>query len=391
MSAVIQRAVALLALIATFLTSSAGVAAPANTTPADKCLAAPNTAAPPGHHWHYRTDRATQRKCWYVRAPGEPGQQTTAPAKKGAAKSVRSTPAQSGPPPATETGPTPVSTAEVARLPPQIEVPASAPPISAVPNDTAPSIQAAAIPTSASVEPRDPTPSVAPASSATAKDTAPASIPDTPAAPERTTVDTGAGRTAAAPSDPPVIGAMPQTAHEEIAASIPAASALPANTIAPPAILPPAVMSAASGKVQDSIAARTDAPAPVSDDQKGAAPGGTTTNTSGTLVMCSLILVFGLALVGVIRRMTRNYAAAGWDQLILVFGQALVGVMRRMTRKYAAARTDQIFTDDSWYNPYENPEFCRQFRQGSTLHGSWEGEDTTISGALPAAMKSTSQ
>jgi hypothetical protein len=123
MSAVIQRAVALLALIATFLTSSAGVAAPANTTPADKCLAAPNTAAPPGHHWHYRTDRATQRKCWYVRAPGEPGQQTTAPAKKGAAKSVRSRPAQSGPPPATETGPTPVSTAEVARLPPQIESP----------------------------------------------------------------------------------------------------------------------------------------------------------------------------------------------------------------------------------------------------------------------------
>ena len=128
MSAAIQRALAPLGLFATLLTSGAGVAAPANTTPADNCFAAPNTAAPPGHHWYYRTDRATQRKCWYVRAPGQPAQQATAPPRKSTAKSMDSTSDPSGPLPAAEAAPTPVNSADAGRLPPQIEVPASAPP-----------------------------------------------------------------------------------------------------------------------------------------------------------------------------------------------------------------------------------------------------------------------
>ena len=114
MSAAIQRAFAPLGLFATLLTSGAVVAAPANTTPADNCLAAPNTAAPPGHHWYYRTDRATQRKCWYVRAPGQPAQQATAPPRKSTAKSMDSTSAPSGPLPAAEAAPTPVNSADAA-------------------------------------------------------------------------------------------------------------------------------------------------------------------------------------------------------------------------------------------------------------------------------------
>jgi hypothetical protein len=37
------------------------------TRAADECLAAPNSPAPPGSHWYYRSERSTQHKCWYVR------------------------------------------------------------------------------------------------------------------------------------------------------------------------------------------------------------------------------------------------------------------------------------------------------------------------------------
>jgi hypothetical protein len=39
----------------------------------DKCLPAPTGKVPPGSHWHYRTDPATQTKCWYLR-PGDSAQ-----------------------------------------------------------------------------------------------------------------------------------------------------------------------------------------------------------------------------------------------------------------------------------------------------------------------------
>jgi hypothetical protein len=38
--------------------------APGNA--ADDCVAKPNAPAPAGQHWWYRTDRATQRKCWFL-------------------------------------------------------------------------------------------------------------------------------------------------------------------------------------------------------------------------------------------------------------------------------------------------------------------------------------
>jgi hypothetical protein len=37
---------------------------------ADDCLAGPNAAAPQGHHWYYRLDRATHRECWYLGPEG---------------------------------------------------------------------------------------------------------------------------------------------------------------------------------------------------------------------------------------------------------------------------------------------------------------------------------
>jgi hypothetical protein len=37
----------------------------ANMARADGCLVAPGSATP-GRHWYYRTERATQKKCWHL-------------------------------------------------------------------------------------------------------------------------------------------------------------------------------------------------------------------------------------------------------------------------------------------------------------------------------------
>lgn len=49
------------AALAIVLGSVAGGAA------ADDCLAAPNQAPADGRHWFFRTDRASGKKCWYLR------------------------------------------------------------------------------------------------------------------------------------------------------------------------------------------------------------------------------------------------------------------------------------------------------------------------------------
>jgi hypothetical protein len=43
------------------------------------CLAAPDGAAPEGSHWYYRLDRATKRKCWYLREAGIPTRPADSP------------------------------------------------------------------------------------------------------------------------------------------------------------------------------------------------------------------------------------------------------------------------------------------------------------------------
>jgi hypothetical protein len=48
------------------------------TAHADNCLTQPNSSAPAGARWYYHTDRATQRKCWYLRGPDQPAQQPAA-------------------------------------------------------------------------------------------------------------------------------------------------------------------------------------------------------------------------------------------------------------------------------------------------------------------------
>jgi hypothetical protein len=66
-------------LIAMLLISVAGVTLLVAAAHAEDCLAAPNSPAREGARWYYRLDRATQHKCWYMRATDEPAQQAPAP------------------------------------------------------------------------------------------------------------------------------------------------------------------------------------------------------------------------------------------------------------------------------------------------------------------------
>jgi hypothetical protein len=66
------------AVVGTILLSGIFVGPRANTAHADNCLTAPNSSAPTGSRWYYHTDRATQRKCWYLRTLDQPAQHPVA-------------------------------------------------------------------------------------------------------------------------------------------------------------------------------------------------------------------------------------------------------------------------------------------------------------------------
>jgi hypothetical protein len=68
-------------LIALALTSLVGVTLPAAAARAEDCLASPNFPAREGTRWLYRLDRATQHKCWYMGAFGQPTQRAGAATK----------------------------------------------------------------------------------------------------------------------------------------------------------------------------------------------------------------------------------------------------------------------------------------------------------------------
>ena len=80
----ILRLIGSIACVVILLAWGLGLTATTNIARADDCLAQPNSSAPEGSHWYFRTDRATQRKCWYSRAPDQQAQQpaadTTSPA-----------------------------------------------------------------------------------------------------------------------------------------------------------------------------------------------------------------------------------------------------------------------------------------------------------------------
>jgi hypothetical protein len=115
----IPRPIGLIALVSAPFLAGASISMPVDVAHADDCLAAPNSPAPQGSHWYYHMDWAKQRKCWYLRAPGQPSEQTAAQVEPEAAPSA-SVP------------------------PPSIATPVAVPPVgaanSATPGDGAPSL-----------------------------------------------------------------------------------------------------------------------------------------------------------------------------------------------------------------------------------------------------------
>jgi hypothetical protein len=234
-----------IALVAALL-MGVGVAMPTNTARATDCLTAPNSPVPQGSHWYYRLDRASQRKCWYVRAADQPVQQVAPPATVGPAAPLHSMAAPFGPKPAADSAPMPVS-----------------------PGDTGPS--------SPHVEIRAVKPSAAPVSSATTDKTA-SSIPEVPAPQMSTSSQTGAQAAAPAPATPV---AWPDT--------------------------PPAV---ATVKAQEPTAPADAPADSVSDSSERTAPGSDPTNDAGMPLIIFLILGLGLTLVGTLSRDVIKIAAA---------------------------------------------------------------------------------
>jgi hypothetical protein len=245
-----------------------GVIAAASTGRADDCFAAPNSPAPQGSHWHYRSDRATQRKCWYLRGPDQPPQQAAAPATTGPTTAAHSKPAQFEPKPAADDAP-----------------------VSGSPGKPKPAADVKAL-----AKPRAEIDIRVPQASASSETRAQANA--SPAPGIGATTDTVVQQTAqegnAAPSIPQVPAPQASTLSE-----ISAQAAAP-----PPVARPPLV------KAQDPIPVPADAPADsVFPDAERTAQL-ESTNSLGIEVIGFFILALGLAVVGIVSRFVMKNAAA---------------------------------------------------------------------------------
>jgi hypothetical protein len=65
------------ALWASLLACAFTLSADSTAYAVDDCLAKPNGMGGPGTHWYYRIDRATQRRCWYLKQVGAPAESRT--------------------------------------------------------------------------------------------------------------------------------------------------------------------------------------------------------------------------------------------------------------------------------------------------------------------------
>ncbi|GEM_PF-5791797 len=90
MSVPMSRPIGTIAFAFALLASSLLLSVLANAARAADCLAAPNSAAPANSHWYYRTDRAQQRKCWYLRAANDGAPQNMQAAHEASPNSLAS-------------------------------------------------------------------------------------------------------------------------------------------------------------------------------------------------------------------------------------------------------------------------------------------------------------
>lgn len=75
MPARIPCSIGSIAFVSALSVSILGVTPLVGSAAAADCLVEPNSAAPENSHWYYRTDKTTQRKCWYLRAINDAPQQ----------------------------------------------------------------------------------------------------------------------------------------------------------------------------------------------------------------------------------------------------------------------------------------------------------------------------
>jgi hypothetical protein len=259
MSRQIARLFAWVALVVSMSGASLGM--PANSAHADDCRPAPNSPAPAGTHWYYRLEWATQRKCWYVRAPGRHTHQATAPAK--------------------------------------------VVPIMSAPSDPTPVADA---PSPMSPGPGDITPLSAPARTSILKAvSAPA-----PGA----TIDKPPQQSAQEESATPIVEAPPPQAGASLEAGVQTSAS---RTAAP---AEPAI-AVTSAKTQESAATppRARADGPSDEAEYSARSGGPinngATNNSATPIIIFPILALGLALLGIGSRLLVKHAAARGAQSIV--------------------------------------------------------------------------
>jgi hypothetical protein len=247
--------VALLALI-----SGANVALPANPARADDCRSAPNAPAPAGTHWYYRLDWATQRKCWYVRAPSRRASQATA-AMMTPTTALRSAPDRSDPTSAIDAAPMLPSPGDVIPPSPRAEMSALRP-ISA------------------------------PASSRTID-----------GAPGQSVLDGTTTPIEEAPAQQS--GMSSETGTQAVAAGPPIAS-------------PDPPIAVASDKTRGSAATATRNYADVvPDEAENSARGGGPINNGATPMMIFPVLALGLALLGIGSRFLKKHAALRRAQIVM--------------------------------------------------------------------------
>jgi hypothetical protein len=372
-------------LIAMLLMSVVGVVFRAATADADGCLAAPNSPAREGTRWYYRLDRASQHKCWYMRALDQPAEQAAAqgmapfaiplprPRPTAAGSAVSLSPADSDPSssraqgitakPSTRplfSGSTDETMASISTSPALPQAP-QAPASLAVPETSAMTLLGAAIARTAPAISESH--QMVTSHETNAEATTPA--PDAEALVGPTTDEIGAAQQQAATLSKPnaqVAASRPSAPTPIIAWIDDTASSIPKDSAAQLQTSSES-MSDAAEPAQNVSAAETDAPlaaaavnarpipphAPanlVSNGRESTAVSDEPIDDVGMIRPFYLILGFGLALVGMLHYLVFRYFPGGSGQISIDHSDG-----------------DYVIDDD----PYNSPEFYRKLRQGSVL------------------------
>lgn len=315
MSGQMPRLLAPTALVAALLVGG-GVGAPADRARADDCLTAPNGPAPQGNHWYYRTERGTDRKCWYLRTPIQPSHAAAQPAADAAAAA-------------------PAKASAPVVLPSAPPAPAAGAPATASSGDAPP----------------------LPAPRVKILNVKPKPAPVLPAPTDDAQRGTADADAAPSPSQPaaPQVGTAPMLATPATAAAPSAPSAPSAPAAWPPAATPPQASEQVGESSPTSDQASTDAAgARASDNGDSADSVAESTDESARAGKASVRWATPLAMF-----------------LILAFGIATAGILAGIAMKVFAARRARVIVDQAeseWaedqyagYEPYQHQPYADEY------------------------------